>query len=76
MVTQLIRKNQAPAQLVGDRAASAKPRSAASYRREASALQESAMLAEFNGTYEVAREYREAAARALQAAQDAAIRKS
>ena len=76
MVTQLIRKPEAPAKLVGDRTASAKPRSPESYRREASALQDSAMLAEFNGTYEVAREYREAAARALQAARDAESRKS
>ena len=34
------------------------------------------MLAEFNGTYEVASRYRDAAARALQAARDAATPKS
>ena len=76
MVTQLIRKTEAPAQVVGDRTAPATRRSAESFRREASGLQELAMLAEFNGTYEVARGYRDAAARALQAAQDAESRKS
>ena len=76
MVTQLIRKPEAPAKLVGDRIASAKPRSAESFRREAEALHQAAMLAEFNGTYELAREYRDKAARALQAAHDAETRKS
>ena len=53
---------------MGKPSAPAAPRSAQSYRQQAEALHQSAMLAEFNGRYELAREHREAAVRALQAA--------